>query len=170
MTEPNRMEPSVGSPFRGRFVKWPQPGVVVSGMVTHINLEGGRTDLSGNKRSLLQIHDPNDGDHGSYRRIELTKKALCEEVYSCIRIGMKPGWWIHLTYVENVPNQKAGHYPWKRFKVLYAKPTMSEEEVFDLVVGGRRPVQQMLFRSPVVPTEPYNSGSPSRVGACVQCP
>lgn len=51
---------------------------------------------------------------------------------------MKPGWWIHLTYVEDMRSEKASRHPWKRFRALLAEPTLTEAELALLVVNGRR--------------------------------
>lgn len=163
MTEQNRMEPQVK--LRGRFVKWPNPGDSVKGIVTFVDLERRAYSQYG---GVIQVYDSSVGAPGFYRRIDLAPKGLLGEVDRCVRSGLQLGWWIWLTYEEYVKNEKTDRYPWKRFKALYAEPTKSEKEVFDLVEGGRLSAQQVLSLG--VPTEPYNSGSPSRVGACLQCP
>lgn len=141
MADPGQ-EPSAGYLLRGRFVKWPEPGYAVEGIVTFVNLEEDCT-TTGEPQGLVQIYDPSavdqgEGDHGFYRRIDLGQKALRNGVKLCIRSGLKPGWHLRLFYEKDIPNQKSGLPPWKRFTFALAEPTLTPEEIEALVSGGQR--------------------------------
>lgn len=141
MTEIKLREPAAGSALRGGFVKWTAPGDTVEGVVTFVDLEKGSRDAKGNVHGLLQVYDRtvgDQGDDGFYRKIDLNKKGLLAEVDRCIRSGLQPGWHIRLTFVESLTSQKDSTYTWKRFKSLFAKPTLAEAEVALLIANGRR--------------------------------
>ena len=140
MPEIKLREPATGSALRGGFVKWTVPGDTVEGVATFVDLEKGSRDMNGNVHGLLQVYDPtvgDQGDDGFYRKIDLNQKGLLAEVDRCIRSGLQPGWHIRLTFVEALTSQKNSAYTWKRFKSLFAKPTLTEAELTLLIANGR---------------------------------
>lgn len=142
MADPGH-EPSAGYLLRGRFVKWPEPGYAVEGIVTFVDLEGDCAAATGESQGLVQVYNPSAvdqgaGRHGFYRNIDLGNKALRSQVKRCVESGLQPGWHLRLTFVENVKNQVAGLPPWKRFKTELAEPTLSPAEIEALVSGGQR--------------------------------
>ena len=185
MTEPEGMKPEAGPLLRGRFVRFPEVGATVEGIVTYVDLKSGATTMDTPREPIgvVQIYDPSvgdqgEGDHGFYRRVSLEKRALRNEVERCVRSGLKEGWHLRLTYAEDVPNKDPNKFPWKRFKSNLAEPTLSANEVTRLVAEGKRAAGEGANGSapaaapaaappgaPAAPGSPPAAGSPSPTGS-----